>query len=192
MKTLSYFFFVLVLGLGLGGGLTWISVQQNQGFGALIVGEWVAWPQAGSNEADPYTDARIAVDGQVPLGAAEGVLFVATKDKDGEPLKLECDYRLKGALPNARYWTIEAKPREEAFQDQAGFGNTAPLNSTDMVWHNGEVEIVVGKSLRGGHWVPVKGKGPMQLGIRLYDSQVTGTGVMVGLGLPQISLLRCV
>ena len=111
MRFLTALICVLVCGVALGGAVTWLSVQDERGFGALRVGQWTAWPDAGSADADPYTDARIAVDGKVPLGAAEGVLFVAKHDGAGETLRRECDYRINGRLPAARYWTPERTRR---------------------------------------------------------------------------------
>ncbi len=191
MRFLTALICVIVCGVVLGSAMTWISVQETRGFGALKVGEWTAWPDAGSADADPYTDARIAVDGRVPLGAAEGVLFIAKKDADGQPLQRACDYRINGKLPAARYWTLTAQNSDGA--DIADpFGRVEPVISEHSIWQDGTVDILIGATRRGGaEWLPLSGTGPMQLSLRLYDTQVTGTGAVGQVRIPQVERIRC-
>ncbi len=191
MRFLTALICVVVCGVALGSTVTWISVQETRGFGALKVGQWTAWPDAGSADADPYTDARIAVDGRVPLGAAEGVLFVAKKDAQGEPLQRQCDYRINGRLPAARYWTLTAQ-NVEGMDITDPFGRVEPVISEHGIWQDGTVDIAVSSARRGGaDWLPLSGRGPMQLSLRLYDTQVTGTGAIGQISIPGIERIRC-
>ena len=86
----------------LGGALAWMSIQKNHGFGTLTIGQWTAWPLAGSVNADPYSKAKVAAAGDVPLGAAEGLAFHARLDRRGNTLKRNCQYQLTGLTPPAR------------------------------------------------------------------------------------------
>lgn len=191
MRFLTSIICVVVCGVALGSALTWVSVQDTLGFGALRVGQWTAWPDAGSANVDPYTDARIAVDGKVPLGGAEGVLFTAIEDEDGEALRRQCDYRISGRMPPSRYWTLTA-------QDSAGsditdrLGNVKPVISEYGLWNDGRIDITVGAVRRGGgSWLASSGRGAMQLSLHLYDAQVTGTGTVGEIRIPTIERLGC-
>ena len=57
MRAFSELFAILLIGLFVGGGLAWLSIQNNHGFGTLSIGQWTAWPLAGSVNADPYSKA---------------------------------------------------------------------------------------------------------------------------------------
>ena len=108
MRAFSELFSILFIGLFVGGLLAWLSIQNNHGFGTLTIGQWTAWPLAGSQQADPYSKAKVAADGDVPLGAAEGLAFHAQTDERGNPLQRNCQYRIRGTTPTARLWTLAA------------------------------------------------------------------------------------
>ncbi len=92
----------------IGFATAWFAVDRGFLFGGISVGPWEAWPRAGSPDADPYSIARLARTGEVPLGAGEGLTFTATADQDGAPLAGGCTYRLDGQTPAARLWTLTA------------------------------------------------------------------------------------
>ncbi len=183
---------IVLGGLGIGGGLAWYSVHENIGFGAMNVGVWTAWPLAGSVDADPYTKAKVAADGQVPLGAAEGIAFHARTDDAGRPLRLNCRYRLRGETPAARYWTLTASSSSSDKQSQSASQRLARLTSDTMIRRNGEdLVIEVSPQLAGGNWLKVGGEGSFFLTVRLYDTPVTGTRGIVDPLMPKIALLGC-
>ncbi len=190
MKLLLQILSVVLGGLGIGGGLAWYSVQDNIGFGAMNVGVWTAWPLAGSVDADPYTKAKVAAEGQVPLGAAEGIAFHARTDDAGRPLRLNCRYRLRGETPAARYWTLTAQNADN--QNQSTSRNLARLTS-DVVMraNNDDLVIEVSPKLAGGNWLKVAGSGRFFLTMRLYDTPVTGARGIVDPLMPKVALLGC-
>ena len=98
----------LAIGLPLGAWSASRMIRSDQGFGTLVAGAWTARPREGSAEADPYSRARLAAEGFVPLGAAEGVAFEAVADSAGAPLLRDCNYVLEGEMPRARAWTLAA------------------------------------------------------------------------------------
>ena len=94
-------FFIFSIGLSIGGASAWYSMQRSHGIGGINIGAWTAWPFAGGAEADPYTVAKVARDGTIPLGATEGLAFEAQSDSDGERLNFNCNYILSGLTPPA-------------------------------------------------------------------------------------------
>ncbi|TIU26055.1 MAG: DUF1214 domain-containing protein, partial [Mesorhizobium sp.] len=59
----------------------------------------------------PYSKARVAREGVLALGQAEGLSFIAERDSDGEQLKRQCAYEIEGGFPTARFWTLYAADR---------------------------------------------------------------------------------
>lgn len=186
--------FVIAIGLGLGGALAWASIQTRLGVGALSIGSWTAWPLVGSAKADPYSRAKVAVGGEVPLGAAEGVEFHARQDDAGEPLRRECQYILSGSTPPARLWTLSPYTLEgQPLERRPGSGATlAPLISRSIVRStDGRFVATVGPRAGANNWMRVSGSGPYQLVLRVYDTQLTATGAAVQPDMPAIAFGGC-
>lgn len=184
-------FFILVIGLGLGGLLSRVSIESNLGFGAKTIGQWTAWPQAGSRDADPYTKAKVATDGDVPLGAAEGIAFHGKLDNRNETLNLNCSYVIAGQMPPARLWTLTAHHLDGRVV-QTSSGRPAALTSRTIVRKpDGSFVVQIGPSLRGGNWLEISGQGPFEFIARLYDTQIAGTADLGSPTMPTISLESC-
>ena len=94
METFIKALVTAAVGIGLGLFGTWLAVERGYGFGAVTAGAWTAWPKSGSNDADPYARAVIARTAEIPLGLAEGLMFVARGDDTGAPFDPAC-----GTLP---------------------------------------------------------------------------------------------
>ena len=182
---------VLTIGLGLGGIISWYSIQNNNGFGALNIGQWTAWPAAGSTSADSYTKAKVAAEGEVPLGAAEGLAFNAMIDSDGNELLLNCRYLIEGQTPPARLWTLSAHLLNgQTVQDE---NNKAVKTISQSILRepNGKFLIQTGPKLVSGNWLKTSGKEAFQLVFRLYDSPITSTSGIVDPEMPTLKLLEC-
>lgn len=185
---------ILLLGLGLGGGLSWLSLQDRLGFGALRVGAWTAWPLAGSAAADPYTKAKVAADGEIPLGAAEGLVFLARADEDGRPLRRECQYQVEGRTPPARLWTLSAHTLDgRALTRRPGTrALIEPVVSRGLLRNtDGSVAITVGARRSANNWLRLSGSGPFQLVLRLYDAQLTATAETGETPMPRVRFAGC-
>ncbi|WDR02741.1 DUF1214 domain-containing protein [Devosia algicola] len=76
--------------------------------GGLHSGAWVAWPDVGTPNPNPYTRAHLARQAQLQLGQSEGLQFMASTDDSGAPLNLGCTYRVSGRTPVATLWTLVA------------------------------------------------------------------------------------
>lgn len=90
-------------------GLAWTAYQiKRVDTDAVSVGPWKASVLAGSPDADPLTRARVAVGGLLALGHEETLYYVARTDSAGKDLRSRCEYRIEGAKPDARWWSITA------------------------------------------------------------------------------------
>ena len=131
------FAIALVIGLAVGAWTASSSIRADIGVGSLSVGPWTAWPLEGSKEADPYTKAKVAAEGAVPLGVGEGVEFEAVTDSSGRPLDAACDYKVLGRTPKARIWTLTAHAAAPEGVDGPAMlrpdGAVAALTSRDLV-----------------------------------------------------------
>lgn len=191
MRAFTELFAILFIGLSLGGALAWVSIQNNHGFGALSVGQWTAWPKAGSIGADPYSKAKVAADGDVPLGAAEGLTFHARTDNREEALLRQCRYVIRGKTPQARLWTLTAQDENDQLIINDD-GRPSSLVSRNLLRNpNGVFEIHVGSAITSENWLEMTGTGPFMLLLRLYDSPVTSTGEIDSTEMPVIIREAC-
>lgn len=191
MRGFSELFAIILMGLALGGALAWVSIQNNQGFGALRIGEWTAWPLAGSRDADPYSKAKVAAEGAVPLGAAEGLAFHADQDKDGNPLRRDCQYMLEGQTPPARLWTLSAHAPEGPVLTKPDGQSVNVISRSIVRAQDGKFTLYSGPEFSPGNWLEVDGRGSYELILRLYDSPITSTSGIVDPQMPSISLMSC-
>ncbi len=173
-----------VVALVVGIGSAYLAVDRGRLFGEVQLGEWTAYPTAGTPDADPYSAATTARTGQVPLGSGEGLAFFADRDNAGDRLTAACDYRLSGQTPPARMWTLTAINTKGALLNTDA-GRVA-LDSREILRKpNGDFNIEVSTKARPGNWLPVAGSEPITLVLRLYDTPLT-----TGAGLQEISMPR--
>ena len=184
---------LLTLAIAVGGGAAsvWYALESQQGVGAVGVGGWIAHPDIGTPDADPYTKARIAREGILALGRAEGVPFVAQRDSSGQPLRAECAYTVEGSIPAARFWRLCAT---DALQHnlRSDGDRYAALQSYELVRApDDSVSIAVGSRPRPGNWLFVRASGPMVLVLTLYDTPISTGGDFGGLAMPQVLRVGC-
>lgn len=174
---------IIAIGLVLGGYTAWYFLQSNQGIGGITAGSWTAWPFAGGTEADPYTVAKVAREGTIPLGATEGLAFKATRDSLGDQLSLDCDYTLSGLTPPAKLWTLAAYHEDGRLVRPASGGSGALHSGEILRFPDGSFRIQVSERPRPGNWVSLTGDGEFYLVLRIYDTPVTSA---TGLATPQM------
>ena len=73
LKTAFLTFVVLCISIVGGGASVWYTLKANESVGAVTIGEWTAFPLMGTLDADPYSRARVAREGLLTLGRAEGL-----------------------------------------------------------------------------------------------------------------------
>lgn len=192
MRYLINILTILIIGLTVGGISAWWAVETESGFGSVKIDQWTSWPQAGSVDADPYTRARVARDGSVPLGAGEGLAFYLTTDQFGKPLQRNCQYTITGDTPPARLWTLAVQDeKKQVIQATNGIANTA-FSQTLLREQDGTFSITIGNQAAPGNWLAISGNGTMRLVIRFYDTPITGSAGLAEPVMPRIVNKDCV
>ncbi len=181
----------LTIAIGGGAGSVWYALGAIEGLGALTVGGWTSFPDAGTPQADPYSKARIAREADLPLGAAEGLTFTAGVDSGGERLRRECTYRIEGQMPPARFWTLHVPG---AASPRAGMPSirAAALGSNSVVRESdSSVLVTASRHPSPGNWLGLTGSGPMTLVVTLYDTPVASNENIAATELPQVLRVGC-
>jgi hypothetical protein len=167
------------------------AIERFSGINTITIGEWEADPTVGTEAADPYARARISRDMIIPLGAAEGLLFNASRDQSGQRLRRECLYRVAGNTPPARLWTLHAVTDELAIIRSPG-RLVAGLHSHELEREDdGSAVISVSRRAQPGNWLAIEGEGPFRLVLTLYDTPIATSGAIAALTLPRIIREGC-
>ncbi len=154
------------------------------------VGPWRAGPREDTGESNPYAFAAIARSAVLPLGAAEGLTFVAATASDGSSLGSRCDYAVGGTIPVARYWTLslldpDGLPVKASARH--GFTSAEVFRAVDV-----PTSIAVSPDARAGNWLPSGGIDHYLLMLRLYDTGLSGVGAVIdAAAMPTIRTVRC-
>lgn len=174
-----------------GAGSVWYALSAPDGVGAFTVGAWTAYPDLGSPDADPYSKARVAREGLLALGRAEGLAFAATHDSTGATLDRACAYSVEGPLPPARFWTLFAA--DASLTPLPAFGERPAALSSQQVLRlaGNSVSVTVGRHAAPGNWIASSGDGALVLVLTLYDTSIAGTTGMSDVVLPQVIRGAC-
>lgn len=190
MRSILILFLGLALSLALGLGSAWIAVRSPAPIDAITVDAWQAWPHAGTAQADPYSRARLARTGEIPLGSGEGLVLLAQTDDSGNPLTSRCDYRIAGQTPPARLWTLSIENAEGRVVTQRGA--VAALGSDVLLRRpDGGFEISLSKNPKPGNWVSTEQALSFRVVMRLYDTAARSATALTTLAMPQILRERC-
>lgn len=161
-----------IVGVALGLFATAFALSGPNPFDRSRLGAWSIEAHAGSVEADPYTRARIARTGEIPLANGEGLQLIASADDEGRPLDARCVYRIGPRAPAARYWTLSlVDPRGAPVANPAGrygFRSSEILRSGD-----GDFVITAAADVQPGNWLPIGAPGRFTLILTLYDSPLS-------------------
>jgi hypothetical protein len=174
-----------------GAGSVWYALSAQQGVGALTVGPWTTYPELGTPHADPYSKARVAREGVLALGRAEGLIFVAATDSTGVGLRRECSYTIEGTMPPARFWTLFAADgtMTPLARDDA---RPAATHSQEVLRRPGNVvAVTLSRHAAPGNWIATAGSGAMTVVLTLYDTPVAGGTGMAEIQLPQLVRGAC-
>jgi hypothetical protein len=182
----------LALCLAVGAGLasTWLAVRSPTPVDVIQSGPWAAWPRAGTPEGDPYSRARLARSGELPLGSGEGLAVIAASDDGGEPLRGDCDYRVEGQMPAARLWTLAVERADglplPSTSVRRAIGSDSVLRANDGVF-----SIAVSPRPQAGNWLSGQGAQEIRLVARLYDTTARAVTPLTRLVMPRITRERC-
>lgn len=191
LKTALHILTVLCIAIGGGAASVWYALKAREGVGAVTIGGWTAFPNTGTPEADPYSKARVAREGVLALGRAEGLVFEAQRDSGGDQLLAECDYTVEGAVPSARFWTFYATDAADGVI-KSGKPRAAALHSYQLLrMRDDSVAIAVGPHPSPGNWLALAGAGPMSLVLTFYDTPIASSTGVSDISLPQILKVGC-
>ncbi|WP_137151361.1 DUF1214 domain-containing protein [Devosia sp. FKR38] len=189
MRFVLYLLMMCTVALGVGFGLSYYALTDGRLFGAVEIGPWAAWPDAGSPTPNPYTRSFLVREGHLQLGQAEGIRFTATADSNGEPLTRDCSYVIAGMTPLATGWTLVAVDAQGV--NIAASDADPVLRSSGLARPNdGAIAITIGKHLAAGNWLELSGDGPFSLVLSLYDT-ATFSGFSSDSSMPAITRESC-
>jgi hypothetical protein len=179
----------LVVGLG----SAWHMVDQGSALTTLRDGPWTAWYAAGDPKADPYTKARVARSGRLPIVSTTAMEFLARTDAEGEPLESGCHYRVRVPQVPALWWSLSLYDGEGRLidnpADRHAFSSKNVLPVSD-----GTARIALAPSPRAGYWLPTGADSNLMLVFRVfrpYDTADLGSGEMPVEILPRIERVDC-
>ncbi len=153
MPFLSRFLIFAAIALTLGLGSAWRAV--NHGFFATEnrYGPWAFWFREGAADADPYTIARVARQGVLPVTAASEMVFTATRDSAGSHLSGDCTYEIRGYSMPALWWSIAAFKSDGEIMPsktgRSGFSSGNILAAAD-----GSFTVRLSADVQPGNWIP--------------------------------------
>ncbi len=186
LKTVLTTFIIICFAVLGGGASVWYMLNAKESVGAVTIGRWTAFPEIGTPEADPYAKARIAREGVLALGRAEGLTFVAQRDAAGDPLRRECSYIIEGPVPPARFWTIYAADASEAIIEPSKL-RPAALHSYQLLRRpDNSVSITAGAHPSPGNWLALSGSGAMSFVLTFYDTPIASSTGVADIELPEI------
>jgi hypothetical protein len=179
----------LVLGLG----SAYYAVRIGLSGGEIANGPWRTSLVTGSQQADLYTRARVAVGGLLALAPSETVYWNADVDAAGRPLDARCDYRVEGEELPARWWSLTAYAADHfLIPNDAGrysFSQTTLARAPGGPW-----TLTVSTETRSGNWLP-SGRsgatGPFALTLRLYNPAPEVHEQAASVRLPRIEREGC-
>ena len=191
LKTAFLIFLALSISIVGGGASLWYALRMQEGVGAVTIDGWTAFPEIGTPGADPYSKARVAREGLLSLGRAEGLSFSTQRDSMGDVLDRECQYRVEGSVPSSRLWTLHATDRAGSLIT-AGTLRAPALHSGELLrMPDNSFSISVGAQPRPGNWLALSGTGPMVLVLTLYDTTIASSTGLTNISLPQIVRVGC-
>lgn len=181
---------IVLVSLGLGLGSAWLAAKAAAPIDSLRLGSWSTWPNAGTSKTDPYSRARLARHGELPLGAGEGLALYAREDADGAPLRSRCTYAITGQTPPARLWTLGL----ESFAGEplrVGPNVTAVGSETIVRRSDGSFEITVSPAAQPGNWLTSEGAEKYRVVVRLYDTTARTLTELTDISMPEILVKGC-
>lgn len=182
----------------IGFGTSWYFVGQGIGFNTNRVGPWVEWPSAAQADADPYTRARIARLGMLPLSGRIAASYEARYDSEGQRLHSSCEYTIRSQALKTGWWSIAVYDGNGLLipnaADRYGYDSATVITRPDSSF-----VISLAREARSGNWLPVGGAGRLTLVLTLLQpsrsedeiASNTASGPGTAMDLPDIQRVSC-
>ena len=181
----------LCVAFGVGITASVSALKATVGFGAIALGPWVAFPEAQTENTDPYAKAHRARAGKLLYGGAEGLQFTAAEDTAGARLTSNCSYDITGITPPARFWTLHATGTND---QPVGAGPELPdAFNAWTVLRETDSSFVIHVSPRAlpGNWLAIRPVGSFKLVLTLLDTPTAGSSGLIDLAMPRIVRTGC-
>jgi hypothetical protein len=162
----------------------WLQLSGQQS------GPWQRLSTLGQSDTDPYTRAFEHISGQLPVGGAEGQIYVASKDSDNQSLNAACNYTLEGDIPAARLLTLHA----ETLDGQLISANAplqSALHSDQLLFRGTTFAITVSATAQPDNWLALQADGAFNLVLSYYDVAVINDDTGNSTRLPRIVKGAC-
>jgi hypothetical protein len=127
----------------------------SDGLGAMSVtnGDWVTSVATGSQDAGVMLKAAVAIGGLL-ASTQENSMYYRLSEIAGEPLRLNCRYRIEGNDYEAEWWSITAYGWDNYLipnpQKRYSFNDENLVRNADGSW-----AITVAATEQTGNWLPV-------------------------------------
>lgn len=163
-----------VISLVLGVGSAFWTIDRGTSITTLRNGPWLMWTRAGQRDLDPYTRARQAKTGNLPLSAQIAATWEARFDIEGRRLHSSCEYLIESEPIDATWFNL-------AVYDDYGLliPNSADRHSftshTIAANPDGSFFIVLAREARPGNWLPVGGAGRLSLLLTMIEPKPSVT-----------------
>jgi hypothetical protein len=191
LKNALLTFLTLAIAIVGGAGSVWYLLDSREGVDAYRIGPWTAFPDIGTPDADPYSAARVAREGVLALGRAEGLSFVAERDSAGGELRRECAYAIDGGFPAARFWTLYGAD-ESLDVIRTGKARLAALHSREVLYEaDNTVLVSADHRPRPGNWLMLAGTGKLYFVLTFYDTPIASSTGLSDVTLPAIRKTGC-
>lgn len=180
----------LFAGIALLGGIasSWYMIEIGTPLTTVKAGPWTSWPAAATPTADPYTRARTARHGSLPISGTVAQVWEARTDGTGQRLRSSCDYAVAGRGLNEGWWTIAVYDDYGHLipnaADRHSFNSSTIMRSAD-----GSFLVTLARDARPGNWLPTGAAGRLRLVLTLIEAgDVSGTA---SAALPGIRKVAC-
>lgn len=158
---------ILVLGIGLGIGSAVLGFYLAGYGGGVSNGAWTTNLSTGSQTANPYLRAGVAIVGLLALNPSETMYYSAEKDSNGVPFNADCTYKIEGKAPDARWWSITVYGADGyPIRDAERYSYSLTELTPDS---NGVYTVYVSKKKHVGAWIPLVTQSSFSISLRLYN-----------------------
>lgn len=177
----------LFAGIALLGGIgsSWYMIEIGTPLTTVKAGPWTTWPAAATPTADPYTRARAARHGSLPISGTVAQVWEARTDSAGQRLHSSCEYAVTGRGLDEGWWTLAVYDDHGHLIPNAAHRH-AFNSSTVMRSPDGSFLVTLARDARPGNWLPTGAAGRLTLVLTLIEA-----GDVVGTGLPEIRRVAC-
>jgi hypothetical protein len=153
-------------------------------------GPWKRLAATGDEAADPYSRAFEHISGVLPIGSAEGQIYRASDDSDGQKLNASCQYRVEGDIPSARLFTLRAETADgQMIMAKAPLQGA--LHSDQLLFFKSSFAINIGATAQPDNWLALQTTGPFVLVLTYFDVAVINNDTGNSTRLPRITKGRC-